>query len=180
MKVKDILPYAIKGDFIRNMRDSLKTESAMGDMPIDRINAKAQAAKGLVDHTGDWSIFGQIMRKMKEKKLKPLKHNSSQNHCWKTCFVHEGGYDIGGLFREALFEFSNELMSSALPLIVKTPNNKNDCGENREKWILNPGANSPSHMEMFEFLGVMIGMSIRADHLLNIEIARGFWKNLLE
>ncbi len=120
------------------------------------------------------------MRKMREKKLKHLKVNSSSEHCWKTNFVHEGGYDIGGLFREALFEFSNELMSSALPLIVKTPNHKNDCGENREKWTTNPGSTSPSHLDMYEFLGSMMGMSVRADHILNIELASIFWKNILQ
>ena len=180
MKIKEALPYAMKGEFIHNLRDNLTAEGSSQDMAVDRIGAKEKAGKGKVDHTGDWSIFGQIMRKMKDKKLKPLKVNSSKNQCWKTHFVHEGGDDWGGLFRECLFEFSNELMSSALPLFCKTPNNKNDCGEHREKWTVNPSAASPSHLEMFEFLGSMIGMSVRADHLLNFEMAGIFWKNLLE
>ena len=106
--------------------------------------------------------------------------NQATDKCWSTRFIHEGGIDDTGLFRESLYEFSVELMSSALPLIVKTANNKNDCGENREKWILNPASSSPSHLDMYEFLGAMIGMSVRADHLLNIEMASPFWKNILQ
>lgn len=177
-KIKDQLPYQMKGEFIRNVRDNLTSQSSCS-MSIDRIGAKDQAAKGKVDHTGDWSIFGQIMRKIKEQKYKPLMMNQATDKCWSTRFVHEGGIDDTGLFRESLYEFSVELMTSALPLLVKTANNKNDCGENREKFILNPASSSPSHIDMYEFLGSMIGMSVRADHLLNIEMASPFWKNIL-
>lgn len=179
-KIKDQLPYTMKGEFIRNVRDNLTSQGGSSSMGIDRIGAKDQAAKGKVDHTGDWSIFGQIMRKIKEQKFKPLMVNQATDKCWSTRFIHEGGIDDTGLFRESLYEFSVELMSSALPLIVKTANNKNDCGENREKWTLNPSSTSPSHLDMYEFLGSMIGMSVRADHLLNIEMASPFWKNILQ
>ncbi len=57
-RVKDILPYSMKGEFIRNLRDNLTSHGGAGDVAIDRIGAKEQAAKGKVDHTGDWSIFG--------------------------------------------------------------------------------------------------------------------------
>ena len=83
---------------------------------------------------------------MKDAEYKPLRVNGSSDRPWNTHFVGEGGYDAGGLFRESLFEFSNELMSSAVPLLIKTPNNKNDCGEDREKWMVNPSSTSPSHL----------------------------------
>ena len=56
----------MKGEFIRNVRDNLTSQGGSTSMGIDRIGAKDQASKGKVDHTGDWSIFGQIMRKIKE------------------------------------------------------------------------------------------------------------------
>ena len=48
-----------------------------------------------------------------------------------------------------------------LPLLVPCANNKHAVGQNREKWFVNPGANSPTHMQMFAFLGKLMGIAIR-------------------
>ena len=89
----------MKSEFIQNVRDNLTHGGGSGDLALDRIKAKSLASKGKVDHYGDWSIFGQIFRKMKEKDFRPLRINGSSDKPWNTCFVGEGGYDAGGLFR---------------------------------------------------------------------------------
>ena len=72
-----------------------------------------------------------------------------------------------------------ELQSPALPLLIRTPNSVHAVGQNREKWILNPGATSSLHMEMFCFLGKMMGIAIRSKQYLALNIPSIIWKLLV-
>jgi hypothetical protein len=72
-----------------------------------------------------------------------------------------------------------ELESDNLPLLIKTANNRNNHGDNRDSFIPNPKSNSPSHTEMFKFLGHLIGYSIRTLCPLPLHLAPIFWKLLL-
>jgi E3 ubiquitin-protein ligase HERC2 len=49
-----------------------------------------------------------------------------------------------------------------LPILIPTPNNKNNHGQYRECWMLNPSATSPTHLELLKFFGYFIGMAIRS------------------
>jgi len=73
----------------------------------------------------------------------------------------------------------SELQSGALPLLVPTPNNKNNNGLNRECWIPNPSATRPSHIEMFKFFGRLLGTAIRSTSTLQLDLPPLFWKLLL-
>lgn len=46
-----------------------------------------------------------------------------------------------------------ELQNGSLPLLIPTPNGRDDAGTNRDCFILNPSAKSSLHLEMFNFLG---------------------------
>jgi E3 ubiquitin-protein ligase HERC2 len=50
--------------------------------------------------------------------------------------------------------YTQELQSTALPLMIPTPNGRHSVGYNRDKWLLHPGSNSATHLEMFSFLGL--------------------------
>ena len=67
----------------------------------------------------------------------------------------EFGHDAGGLYRESYSVYCSELQSSFLPLLVKSPNNRNTYGANREAWMPNPAATSSTHLDMFTFLGTV-------------------------
>lgn len=82
--------------------------------------------------------------------------------------------DVGGPYRECFSNMCADLMcvphfflplylyplcdsrSHATPLFVECPNQKNNVGLNREKWVINPSANSSLHLAMYEFLGVLM------------------------
>ena len=64
-------------------------------------------------------------------------------------FVGEASIDIGGPYREAISQICTELQSTALPLLIPSPNQKNDSGQFREKWTVNPGANTIIHLVIF-------------------------------
>lgn len=80
------------------------------------------------------------------------------------------GQDAGGLYRESLDVLSQELMSPILPLFIKSPNGRENMGDNRfgaasgclhlcstsshrEKFVPNPTAVRPWHVNMYHFLG---------------------------
>lgn len=70
-------------------------------------------------------------------------------------------------------------MSTALPQLIKTPNNKNDHGMNRECWIPNPAARNPTHLELFKFMGVLIGYGIRSQSPVIFDFPGFFWKQII-
>lgn len=73
-------------------------------------------------------------------------------HCC-FIFVGESVDDCGGGYSESVAEMCDELQNGSLPLLVLTPNGRDDAGTNKDCFLLNPAAKSSLHMEMFRFLG---------------------------
>lgn len=73
-------------------------------------------------------------------------------HCC-LIFVGESVDDCGGGYSESVAEMCDELQNGSLPLLVLTPNGRDDAGTNKDCFLLNPAAKSSLHMEMFRFLG---------------------------
>lgn len=55
----------------------------------------------------------------------------------------------------------SSLQSTALPLLIRTPNGVHAAGMGRDRYVPNPGATSPAQVEMFVFLGKMMGHAMR-------------------
>lgn len=110
-----------------------------------------------------------------------MRINKADKKAWFVKFIGEFALDQGGLFRESLTELCQELQSSALSILVRTQNNKNSVGENRDKWTLNPvTVITPSQAKMLEFLGSLIGMSVRSGILMSLNLPSFFWKQLTD
>lgn len=58
----------------------------------------------------------------------------------------------------------SSLQSTALPLLIRTPNAKHAAGMGRDNYVPNPGATSPVQADMFVFLGKLMGHVIRSAH----------------
>jgi E3 ubiquitin-protein ligase HERC2 len=114
------------------------------------------------------------------KKLHPdysnFRKNGTDDKTWSVTFFGEGSIDAGGPYRESLTNLCNELESEVLPLLIKTPNNRNNHGQNRDCFILNPSANSPTHLDMFKFMGCLIGYAIRTLSAIPFHFPSLFWK----
>lgn len=80
--------------------------------------------------------------------------------------------------RECFAAFCAELQSSQLPLLVPCPNNVHDVGQNRETWVPNPRATSPTALMLFEALGILMGIAIRNREYLHLELPSLVWKSL--
>lgn len=95
---------------------------------------------------------------------------------WEVNFAGEGSQDVGGPFREMLTNVVCELESHALPLLIKTVNNRMDHGFYREAWTLNPDATSPTHQELFKFMGRFLGFNLRTGSAMDWHFTPIFWK----
>lgn len=70
--------------------------------------------------------------------------------------------DCGGGYSESIAEMCEELQNALTPLLIVTPNGRDESGANRDCFLLNPAAKSPLHMSMFRFLGIIQLISRRA------------------
>jgi len=64
-------------------------------------------------------------------------------------------------------------------LLVRCPNGSAAVGINREKWLLNPQANSPTQLRMLEFVGQLTGIALRTKNLLPLDFPSFVWKALV-
>jgi len=49
---------------------------------------------------------------------------------------------------------------------------------NRDCWTINPAATSPVHLEMFEFVGALMGMAFRSGSILDVKLTSFFYRSL--
>lgn len=59
-------------------------------------------------------------------------------------------------YSESIAEMCDELQNGSLPLLVVTPNGRDDTGTNRDCFLLNPNAKTAQHIQMFKFLGELL------------------------
>lgn len=99
-------------------------------------------------------------------------------------FFHRASHRSKGPYRESFAEYCAELQSGALPVLIRCPNAVNDVGINREKWLPNPavgreGSSAALHGEMLLFLGRLMGVAIRSQQPLDLDIPSIVWKQLV-
>lgn len=115
--------------------------------------------------------------------------------------IGESVDDCGGGYSESIAEMCDELQNGSLPLLIPTPNGRDEAGTNRDCFLLNPNAKSILHLNMFRFLGtvdfsgtclriasmiifndifvgVLMGIAIRTGSPLSLNLAEPVWKQL--
>lgn len=75
------------------------------------------------------------------------------------CFFPAGESvdDCGGGYSESIAEICEELQNGLTPLLIVTPNGRDESGANRDCYLLSPAARAPVHSSMFRFLGELLG-----------------------
>ena len=103
--------------------------------------------------------------------------DGGQKRCFRLQFKGEGVSDNGGPYREIFNHISDELQSGALPLFSHCRNYINHAGENRERWVPNPSA---SDLDLFCFLGQLIGIAHRGEIQMDLMLWSVVWKIICE
>jgi other hect domain ubiquitin protein ligase E3 len=63
-------------------------------------------------------------------------------------------------------------------MLIPTPNNAAKLGAGRDKYIVNPSAREPYHLELYEHLGRLMGCCIRTGVHFSLDFPSFFWKQL--
>lgn len=149
---------------------------------IDRLAAAHFGELGKVDHTAEFSIFGQIYKQMKAKSeasgWNAFKVNETDKQIYEVGFIGENSIDWGGPYRETLINMCSEMEKGTVPLLVKTPNNRLDHGDCRECFTLDSLSKNPTHQGMYHFLGLLIGTAFRSTSNIPFNLPPLFWKQL--
>ena len=155
----------------------------MYEIKIDRI--KANNFKDNYNETKipdiqlNETIFGQLFQFFKDTKGKEFLRDKGKN-LFRVNLGSEDAIDAGGPYREILSDICNELHSDYIKLLIKTPNNKNDIGELRDKYIINPNCDNINDEKAFEFIGKLMALAISSEETLNFNLHPIIWKSLLE
>ncbi|MEE6507644.1 hypothetical protein FKM82_027611 [Ascaphus truei] len=143
---------------------------------LNRIQVKRSRSKGgLAGPDGTKSVFGQMCAKMTSFSPDSL---LLPHRVWKVKFVGESVDDCGGGYSESIAEMCEELQNGLTPLLIVTPNGRDESGANRDCYLLNPASKATLHMNMFRFLGVLLGIAIRTGSPLSLNLAEPVWKQL--
>ncbi|CAN0085310.1 unnamed protein product, partial [Laminaria digitata] len=129
------------------------------------------------------TLFGQAFLALKNAPAEAFRLRPGEA-LYSTVFLGEHAHDAGGPYRESFAEYCAELQSGALPVLIRCPNAVSDVGINREKWLPNPavgreGSSAALHGEMLLFLGRLMGVAIRSQQPLDLDMPSIVWKQLV-
>jgi len=150
------------------------------DYPItlNRMKAVKFYEKGISDTNGENTLFKQLFSKMKKFPLKNYLCKKSER-LFRVYFKGEGASDMGGPYRDLFSNISEEMHSDYLDLFIRTPNNKNEIGNFRDKFIPKPSSKSTIHQECYFFISCLIASAIASGQLMSLNLHPLVWKMML-
>ncbi|XP_038054835.1 probable E3 ubiquitin-protein ligase HECTD4 isoform X2 [Patiria miniata] len=86
-------------------------------------------------------------------------------------------HGTSGSFRHFLGQVTRELQSSTLGLLVLCPSA--GTGRNKGRYLMRPGAITFPEEKLLEFFGLLLGIALRADIPLALDLLPSFWKCLV-
>ena len=125
------------------------------------------------------TIFGQLFNYFKSYIGEEFRIRKNER-LFRVDLQGEQAIDAGGPYHETISLMCVELQSDYLDLFIKTPNNKTNLGELRDKYIVNPNANKNIYKNAYEFLGKFMGMAIYSGEALSLNLHPIVWKSILE
>jgi len=66
-----------------------------------------------------------------------------------------------------------------VPILIRSPNNKNEHGTNRECFILDSRSTTPSHKVMLKYFGGFLAYAFLTKSPIPFNLAPWVWKQLL-
>lgn len=148
------------------------------ELTLNRPKAMRHRSSGAVDTDVRNTLFSQAFRQLNALDGANFRRADNLYH---VTFLGENAQDAGGPYRETLTQYCDELESAQLPLLLPSSNAQHNVGAGRDRWVLNPGAplTSPTMAQLLEFLGKLLGASMRSKHYLSLHLAALVWKPLV-
>lgn len=178
------LDYLILLDLKRGVLDAALdlTEGDGGKrltVTLDNFEATASRDKGLRDVMNCKNIFTQAFDQLHKQDPKVLRTCFEHDRVFQVTFKGEAGEDAGGVYREAMSRIVEDCFSPHFNLFVLCPNGVHNLNVNTGKYVPNPCKRSPRALEYFEFVGQMVGISLRVQLCLPFPLPSIIWKGLI-
>jgi hypothetical protein len=179
---------------LTNLRDDEYTDpSNLMTIAVNREKAQRYAESPDLEKRKRSSLFFQMQERLRQMgvgrraigTVANLRQkytgilDAGQSRTFKVTFQNEGVTDNGGPYRETFSHFCSELHSEVLNLLVECPNARSQIGDHQEAFVFNCRAKSKSDLELFHFMGQMIGIAIRCDIPLEMRWPKFVWKRMV-
>ena len=148
-------------------------------LSLDNMKAMNSRGKGEREPSSSQNCFVQAFRQLLGKDASVYRHVFSGDRVFQITFVSESGIDAGGVFREGVSRMVEDLFSEHFSLLVPCPNAQHEVHTNMDKFVPNPQHSDSLTMQMFEFIGKLMGMSLRVKLCLPFEFPSIIWKKLV-
>ena len=172
---RNFIFFSCKNAMLKKVLDKSKSD-IVTEITIDRPKAARHRNKKEVDTDAQFSITGQIFRALSGVVNKGFRNGE---RIYKINYRGEASIDAGGPYNESMSNICDELQSTFLRLFVPTANHVHNLGENREAWTINPSATSQVELDLYKFIGKLMGAAIRTQNNLNLSLAPIIWKQII-
>jgi hypothetical protein len=123
--------------------------------------------------------------------------DDGQERTFKVKFEGEGVDDYGGPYREIFSQLATEVQSChvsaqlgqptqlqevagcMLPLLCPSPNMRSDDAAGSDVLLVQPQLTRHLYLEMYNFLGQVLGMAMRSKVAIKVNVSSVFWKALV-
>ncbi|XP_036454105.1 probable E3 ubiquitin-protein ligase HECTD4 isoform X4 [Colossoma macropomum] len=106
-----------------------------------------------------------------------LASGGDPTYAFNIRFTGEEVHGTSGSFRHFLWQVCKELQSTTLSLLLLCPSAA--ANRNKGKYILRPGPISYAEEQLLHFFGQLLGIAIRADVPLPLDLLGSVWKGLV-
>ncbi|KAF4318951.1 hypothetical protein BBO99_00006955 [Phytophthora kernoviae] len=147
---------------------------------LDRMQALESRDDREVEPSVSECFFAQAFRQLHQVDPALFRRQiDSKGRLFSVKFRGEEGVDWGGVYREGATSMVDDLFSPHFNLFVLCPNGQHDTGNNRGMYLPNPKCTSPVAMQMFVFVGQLLGISLRTHGDFPFMLPSLVWKQLL-
>ena len=130
--------------------------------------------------TATISADGILMQTYRQLRYTPAARlRQREEMAWRVKFQGEGHQGYQGPYREAISALCSELQADQLRLLVPCANATGLVGENRDKFVPCPSTASREMLDVFFFVGQLMGVAMRTRNLLNLDLPPLVWKSLV-
>ncbi|KAG3106883.1 hypothetical protein PC121_g23 [Phytophthora cactorum] len=147
---------------------------------LDRMQALESRDDREMEPSVSECFFAQAFRQLHAVDPALLRRQiDSKGRLFSVKFRGEEGVDWGGVYREGATSMVDDLFSPHFSLFFLCPNGQHDTGNNRGMYLPNPKCTSPVAMQMFAFVGQLLGISLRTRGDFPFMLPSLVWKQLL-
>jgi hypothetical protein len=181
-KLNKYVLLAVKHPILQKSIDSTMASGLGLPAHLNLDNFKATLGKDKMEiepHQAN-NCFVQAFHQLHKHDSKIFRYIFNSDRVFQIHFEGESGIDAGGVFREGITRIVEDLFDiSHFSLMILCPNGQHSVHLNMDKFIPNPQHLTPLALQMMEFVGKLMGMSLRAKLALPFNFPPLIWKKIL-